>query len=218
MNRDMEEFLEEPMSAEDMALLDGIVEGAWRRADGSNVEGPVTALSAPERPSAAEGVDLDELKAQMDAAGPAVFSWRLAEPEPIEAAWPALREFVEWTIFVYRFETTEHVRCWWRHPGVVQEWVGLHHLHLQSWSEEDSGAGPNNWHYWLEAGRARLARAWAKSGGCTPTGHVEPRPLPHLGTAISDEEWAELTGSVDPYTPDESWPTRPRTGGGHESA
>lgn len=203
----------EGLSEEDLATLDGI----WKTSGGEVVdEASVTALSAPERPeipapaAATEEPDLEAAKAQLmadDAAG--VFPWRSASREQIAAQWQGLREFVEWTVITYRFTIgSEHNPCWWRHPNIVMEWVSLRHLYDLSWSVEDAGSGPNNFHYWLQASRSRIATAWKGLQGCGPGDHKEPRALGAAPTAIEDEEWARLTGTGEVYEAPEQWPTR----------
>lgn len=205
---------DEGLSAEDMATLDGI----WKTSGGDPVtEGPVIGLEAPSRPEiplAAEAaepeeVDIEAAKALLDEQdGAGVFPWRSASREQIAGQWQELREFVEWTVLAYRLNIgSEHNPCWWRHPEIILEWTGLRHLYDLSWSEDNSGDGPNNFHYWLQATRARLVAAWKKYQQCTPREHAEPRAMT-TPTVINDAEWAELTGAKEPYKLPEQWPSR----------
>lgn len=203
---------EESLSAEDLATLDGI----WKTSSGDPVGNEaVTALAVPVRPEIPEAApeepeapDLEAAKALLDESdGAGVFPWRSASREQIAAQWQALREFVDWAVVAYRITGSEHNPCWWAHSNVVLEWTGLRHLYDLSWTEEDSGGGPNNFHYWLQATRSRLHGAWS-SLRCSPTEHVEPRALGAAPTVIEDEEWARLTGASDEYKAPEQWPMR----------
>lgn len=207
---------EAELSEEDLDTLDAI----WTTSSGRTVtDEAITSLEPPERPTVAAAEpkpaaskgepSLEEIKALLEEeSGAGVFPWRSASREQIRGQWQGLREFVEWIVVTYRLSVgSEHNPCWWRHPGIVQEWVGLWHLYDLSWSEEDSGAGPNNFNYWLQAGRMRLHSAWNGLQGCTPHEHKEPRPIPDP-TQINDEEWEQLTGSSEPYKQPEQWPTR----------
>lgn len=206
----------EGLSAEDLATLDGI----WKTSGGEAVqEEAVTTLAVPVRPEVpvpaeaagqAESPDIEAAKAllmQDDGAG--VFPWRSASREQIAGQWQGLREFVDWTVVTYRFSVgSEHKPCWWRHSNIVMEWVSLRHLYDLSWSEEDSGSGPNNFHYWLQASRGRLTTAWNGLSKCTQSEHQEPRGSESAPTRIEDEEWARLTGTDAVYKAPEQWPTR----------
>jgi hypothetical protein len=203
----------EGLSDEDLATLDGI----WKTSGGDVVdETSVTRLAAPVRPevavpaAAAEAPDIEAAKALlMEDDGAGVFPWRSASREQIAAQWTGLREFVDWTVVTYRFSMgSEHNPCWWRHPGIVMEWVSLRHLYDLSWSVEDAGSGPNNFHYWLQASRSRFATAWKGMQNCGPNEHQEPRALAGAPTVIEDEEWARLTGTDEVYEAPEQWPTR----------
>lgn len=202
----------EGLSDEDLATLDGI----WKTSSGDVVdETSVTTLAAPVRPevpapsAAAEAPDIEAAKALlMEDDGAGVFPWRSANREQIAAHWTGLREFVDWTVVTYRFSTgSEHNPCWWRHPNIVMEWVSLRHLYDLSWSKDDAGSGPNNFHYWLQASRSRFVTAWKGLQGCDPHQHKEPRAL-GAPTVIEDEEWARLTGTGEVYEAPEQWPTR----------
>lgn len=207
------------LSAEDLATLDGI----WKSSGGEVVdEEAVTTLSVPVRPEIPEppaaadggqmgdGADIEAAKKLLDEdEGPRVFPWRSASREQIASQWQGLREFVDWMVVTYRFSVgSEHNPCWWRHPNLVLEWVSLRHLYDLSWSEEDAGSGPNNFHYWLQAARSRMNAAWSGLQKCSPQGHEEPRGLSAPPTVIEDEEWARLTGTGDVYEAPEQWPTR----------
>lgn len=203
----------EGLSDEDLATLDGI----WKTSSGDAVdETSVTSLAAPVRPevpepaAAAEAPDIEAAKARlMEDDGAGVFPWRSASREQIAAQWTGLREFVDWTVVTYRFSMgSEHNPCWWRHPNIVMEWVSLRHLYDLSWSVEDAGSGPNNFHYWLQASRSRLTTAWKGMQNCSPSEHKEPRALGVAPTVIEDEEWARLTGTGEVYEAPEQWPTR----------
>lgn len=183
---------------------------AWFGVSGDALTGPVTSLEAPEMPSgqAPAAVSMSDAKAALEAEGPSVLSWRTADLADVQGQWRELREFVEWTVEVYQLETSEHRPCWWRHPWIVQEWLGLWHLHRLSWSGEDAGSGPNNFNYWLHAGRGRLVGAWGKST-CSPQRHEAPRQPMTVFTDASAEEWADVTG-VDveqgTYEAPSQWP------------
>ncbi|GAB4097645.1 hypothetical protein GCM10028787_31200 [Brachybacterium horti] len=206
---------DEVMSAEDMATLDGI----WKTSSGDLVEDEaVNALAVPVRPEIPDvrpqaeepGPDLEAAKAMLaEEDGAGVFPWRTASREQIARQWQGLREFVDWMVVTYLFRIgSDHKPCWWRHPNIVQEWVSLRHLYDLSWSEEDSGSGPNNFHYWLQASRARLASAWSEYNECDSWTHAEPRAQGGVPTVIEDDEWEALTGGEQPYRPPEQWPTR----------
>lgn len=202
-----DDFQAQGMSDEDLSAIDGI----WTSLTGEIVEdGPVSELVMPEVPRA-EPVGLEAAKEAAEATGPDVFPWRTAGREPIRDQWVGLREFVEWVVRVYRFQSDEHMPCWWMHPEIVQEWVAMRHLYDLSWSTEDAGGGPNNWHYWLQVDRQHLRDAWGRTGCKPAVGHKAPRVVEtqEHATMISDEQWAELTGSTTPYEQPEQWPFRP---------
>lgn len=201
---DDEEFESQGLSDTDMSAIDGI----WTTIHGEEVEdGPVLNLEIPARPTG-EGVGLETAKEAFDEVSASdVFPWRSASRELIAGQWKELREFVEWAVRTYRFENSEHLGCWWRHNEIVLEWVALRHLYDLDWNADNSGDGPNNFHYWFEAGRRRLTGYWKKTG-CSQGEHETPRPIQTQPTRIDEAEWAELTGSTTPYEQPEQWPFR----------
>lgn len=215
MSSAVDDFMAQGMDEDDLAVI-GEETGWSNAATGTPVSSPaLDALQPPEPPSAAApdgskkpglAASMAKAKEALDAEGPGVFAWRFADRERIAGQWGQLREFVDWIVDVYRLESeAEHVPCWWRHPDLVQEWDALRHLHVLSYKEDNSGDGPNNFHYWLSAFRQRVRSSLARVNCTVQEGHQEPYHGA-VPTRISDEEWADLTGSDAQYEAASSWP------------
>lgn len=170
-------------------------------------------IDAPSEGQAKEQSQVADAKATLDAeksGACAVSPWFNVPAEIVQAQMAEIRPFVDWAVEVYAFTTTEMLPCWWRHPELASEWMGLWHLYRLSFSVEDSGAGPQNFHYWLSVARVRT-RAYVTALTCTMHEHREKATIRDL-TVATNEEWEAVSGQST-YVPVSTWPRYEHVGG-----
>ncbi|ANP27974.1 hypothetical protein DAD186_14240 [Dermabacter vaginalis] len=205
--------------SQDLAL-DGIIDyeepGEEFNPEESVIEAEGTPVTSPSEVEREAQEARERAKQGVEASGPRVLGWFDASERDIREQFQQLRPFVDWVCEVYRFEANEALGCWWRHPGIAAEWLGLWHLYRLSFSVEDSGAGPNTFNYMLAAFRIRLHGHTGKLQ-CKATQHVEPRPPICDVTTATDEEWERVAG-VRTYEPSPRWPRFAGSAGGSGEA
>lgn len=164
------------------------------------VSPPSEAATRAQKASEAAKAAIDE-----ESSGVRTVSPWFAVPKPIiQAQLAEIRPFVDWVVEVYMFSSSEIRPCWWRHPALASEWMGLWHLYRLSFSVEDSGAGPNNFHYWLAVARQRMA-GYVSKLLCNQQEHVESTTVFTNVTVASDEQWREVAGTAKVDAP-VTWP------------
>lgn len=130
------------------------------------------------------------------AIGALVVNWRTLEPENAQAAWAALREWVEWFTVRYNIDSTQIPDCWWRHGALVEELSALHSAHLAAFDESDSGFGPIGWHERLALARTRWKQGYA--GSCAH-GHKDMTPRTWQGKT-DDAAWTAWSAEPHGYS------------------
>lgn len=161
-------------------------------------------LVSPEEASGVV-VSTQDIKEIIDASAPMVHAWFDASKEIVGSQLFHLRHFVDWVVETYHFTEKEALPCWFRHSEFASEWMGLWHLYRLCFSSEDSGAGPNNFHYWLDASRNRFSK-YRDRIRCTQTQHDFPRTVIVGVTQVDDVEWAEITGVSEKFVPKARFP------------
>lgn len=134
--------------------------------------------------------------------------WRDIDVEHQGEAWVWLRRWVEWFADTYRLRRATIPRCWFQHPGIVEELYAAMCLEHKVWeSKEPNVAAVTMWHNNLPPLVERL-KAMTQEAGCedhTSSGHIEPEPL---APEVDEDAWAATVGrrSVRTTIP------RPQTG------
>ncbi|SNS54017.1 hypothetical protein SAMN06309944_0710 [Micrococcales bacterium KH10] len=134
-----------------------------------------------------------------------IFNWRTATHDLITEQLTPIRAFTEWLITVFDITEGEIPPCWYRHRALIIELWALMNAHTAYHNPLDEGAGPLTWLEHLAPARERL-RSATQSRGCTHTEHKPNSLTRDTPTRVSDDEWAELTGTTEPYTAAQCWP------------
>lgn len=151
---------------------------------------------APSRAAERQKQQVRDAKKQVENSKKGIFTvaqWFTEEKLVPQGQMKHIRPFVDWAVEVYAFSSAEIVPCWWRHPELASEWMALWHAYRVGFSQDDSGTGPCSFHLSLQNVRMRM-RAYIQGLTCTAHEHREKSNVLRNITAISDEQWARLTG------------------------
>lgn len=120
--------------------------------------------------------------------------WRDIDVEHQGEAWVWLRRWVEWFADTYRLRRAIIPRCWFQHPGIVEELYAAMCLEHKAWeSKAPNVTAVTMWHNNLPPLVERL-KVMTQETMCedhTSTGHIEPEPL---APAVDEDAWAATVG------------------------